>query len=211
MAFVAALLFLSAAVRLATLPDAVPAPPNALDLAAHLAASEAALDSAREADRPLGPGERLDLNRASASDFTRLPRVGDALARRMVENRERDGPFRSVDDLARVSGVGPATVARLAPHLEVTGVPRAAVAPRGAAAARRIPGPDEVARPDRVDINTASAEDLAALPGIGPAIAARIVAHRDSAGPWPAVDSLLAVKGIGPATLARLRRRLRVN
>ena len=54
---------------------------------------------------------------------------------------------------------------------------------------------------ERVSLNAASAEALEALPGIGPAIAARIVAHR----PFARVDDLMLVPGIGPRTLERLR------
>lgn len=54
-----------------------------------------------------------------------------------------------------------------------------------------------------VNLNTASAEQLAALPGIGATQA--IVAYRQQHGPLQRVDDLLAVSGIGPATLERLR------
>lgn len=53
----------------------------------------------------------------------------------------------------------------------------------------------------RVSVNSASLEELQALPGVGPVMAARIVAAR----PFNRVDDLLRVPGIGPATLARLR------
>ncbi len=56
-----------------------------------------------------------------------------------------------------------------------------------------------------VDINQASASELEALPGIGPALAAAIVGHRDEHGPFVAVESLLDVSGIGEAKLAGLR------
>lgn len=47
-----------------------------------------------------------------------------------------------------------------------------------------------------VNINTASAADLDALPGIGPALASRIVAYREAHGPFRSVDGLAAVAGI---------------
>jgi competence protein ComEA len=56
-----------------------------------------------------------------------------------------------------------------------------------------------------VDINTASASELEELPGVGPAIAGRIVQHREINGPFSSVDDLLEVSGIGPATLERIR------
>lgn len=56
-----------------------------------------------------------------------------------------------------------------------------------------------------IDINAASAEDLLALPGVGPATAAAIVEHRRVNGPFATVDDLDDVRGIGPATLEQLR------
>ncbi|MBC7291047.1 MAG: ComEA family DNA-binding protein [Actinotalea sp.] len=55
------------------------------------------------------------------------------------------------------------------------------------------------------DLNRASVAELEALPGIGPVLASRIVAHRDQHGPFASVDDLQAVRGIGPALLADLR------
>ncbi|HKK27166.1 MAG TPA: helix-hairpin-helix domain-containing protein [Gemmatimonadota bacterium] len=53
-------------------------------------------------------GPRLDVNRATAQELTRLPGVGPSIARRIVEIREREGGFRSVEDLRAVPGIGPA-------------------------------------------------------------------------------------------------------
>jgi competence protein ComEA len=56
-----------------------------------------------------------------------------------------------------------------------------------------------------IDLNTATAEQLDTLPGIGPATAAAIVEHRERTGPFASVDALLDVRGIGPAKLDALR------
>jgi competence protein ComEA len=55
-----------------------------------------------------------------------------------------------------------------------------------------------------VDLNTATAAELDALPGIGPATAAAIVRDREQHGPFHTVDDLSRVRGIGPAKLAQL-------
>lgn len=56
-----------------------------------------------------------------------------------------------------------------------------------------------------IDVNTASADELTVLPGIGEVKAAAIVAHREQNGPFTTVEQLDDVSGIGPATLASIR------
>ena len=60
---------------------------------------------------------QLDINRAGWQELTLLPRIGEALSQRIVESREREGPFRRPEDLLRVRGIGPKTLARLRPFL----------------------------------------------------------------------------------------------
>ncbi len=74
----------------------------------------------RTPKRRLTDGEHLDLNVASAEELARLPGVGAGLARRIVDARERDGPFATVDDLGRVRGVSRSRLDRLRPLLDVT-------------------------------------------------------------------------------------------
>jgi hypothetical protein len=64
------------------------------------------------ASQPVGP---IDLDTASPDAIETLPRVGPALAKRIVANRDSLGPFRSLDGLRRVKGIGPATVALIGP------------------------------------------------------------------------------------------------
>ena len=59
--------------------------------------------------------------------------------------------------------------------------------------------------PAPININTASAEELETLPGIGPALAERIIAYRETHGLFENVDDLINVKGIGEAVLSELR------
>lgn len=61
-----------------------------------------------------------------------------------------------------------------------------------------------------VDINSATAEQLDALPGIGPATAQAIIDYRTEHGRFRSVDGLLEVRGIGEAKLAAIRKRVRV-
>lgn len=56
-----------------------------------------------------------------------------------------------------------------------------------------------------LDLNTATAEQLDVLPGVGPSTAAAIISHREANGPFSSVDGLDEVRGIGPAKLESLR------
>lgn len=80
-------------------------------------------------------------------------------------------------------------------------------APPGAVPSVGAAAPADTARtPDgRVDLNGAPAEVLEELPGVGPVLAARIVAWREANGPFASLDDLVEVSGIGPRVLAGLR------
>ena len=66
---------------------------------------------------------------ASATEIEALPRIGPATARRIVANRDSLGKFGSLAGLRRVKGMGPATLAHLAPFISFGGVPAAAHGP----------------------------------------------------------------------------------
>jgi len=78
--------------------------------------------------QPLAPGERVDVDRAPADELQRLPRVGPALAKRIVAEREAHGPFGSLEGLKRVTGVGPKLLRDLEAHVTFGGVPPQAAA-----------------------------------------------------------------------------------
>lgn len=64
---------------------------------------------------------KIDLNTASAAELEALPRIGPSLARRIVEDRAAKGPFRTVEELDRVKGVGKRTVELLRPFATAGG------------------------------------------------------------------------------------------
>ncbi len=89
------------------------------------------------------------------------------------------------------------------PHVEE-------VAPQAARAAA-VPAADATDQPARIDLNTADAQALEALPGIGPATARQIVEYRSAHGPYRSVEQLDDVPGIGPGTINALRDRVTIG
>jgi comEA protein len=176
---------------------------------------------AEHRDKPLAEDERIDPNTASADDLARLPKVGEGAAERIVAWRTARGPFRTLADLDSVPGIGPAALAEIAPHVTLAAGGPSSSASRSRAAirtARRSDGGRSGGRGSSassaeaiVDLNSAPAEELEALPGVGPALARRIVEWRETKGRFRSPDDLDAVPGIGPAVLARLRPRVRAT
>ncbi len=70
---------------------------------------------------------------------------------------------------------------------------------------RRVSGREALLLGLPLDLNQASAQDLTLLEGLGPVLAARIVAWREERGPFERVEDLLAVPGLGPKVLSRIR------
>jgi len=93
---------------------------------ARVAVVESAPSIPRSSDAALAGGAQdpskdfvVDVNRASAEDFRRLPGIGVRRAQALVALRERLGRFRRVEDLLRVRGIGRKMLQRLRPHLRL--------------------------------------------------------------------------------------------
>ena len=181
-----------------------------------LAAGDSVVEERERRSRPLADGETIDPNVASAEELDRLPGVGASKALRIVRERDENGPFASVEDLARVTGLGPKSVERLKPHLRVVGgsggarrspvaaVRKGASGEEGRKVAAKAPGA-------LVDLNRATAEELRALPGIGPVMADRIVALRKERGRFTKLEELMEVQGVGAKTFARLKPLMKIR
>ena len=68
---------------------------------------------------PSSPAFTLDINRASAADFEKLPGIGPELAGRIVRYRAKNGRFRRVEDLLAIKGIGLKKWKAMRPHLRI--------------------------------------------------------------------------------------------
>ena len=82
----------------------------------------------------LGDEPVINVNTASAAELGGLHGIGDAKAKEILEYREKNGPFKSVDDLRQVHGIGTKLLEQLRPHITVGPV---AAAPAAKAAAAK--------------------------------------------------------------------------
>ncbi len=219
--FIALLIALSTGARLLNRPEPIALEAMAVDVAALESASRTAMKRKQLPARELRPGERIDPNTATVEELKRLPRMTAALAQRIIAERERSGGFRTIQDLDRVRGIGPVTLESWAGSLTLPFV-SSSVEVRGAQTEtpasrsnRESGGPDprsgKPATASPLDLNRATAAELEALPGVGPVLAGKIVALRDSLGGFQSVEQLDRVRGIGPAMLAKLRPLVRLG
>ena len=65
------------------------------------------------------PAGKVNINTATAAQLTTLPGVGEKLAARIVEYRQKSGGFKSVQELMNVKGIGEKNLTKLEPHLSL--------------------------------------------------------------------------------------------
>jgi len=161
----------------------------------------------------------LDLNQATTEQLEALPGIGPVRAEAIVRYREARGPFRRVEDLKQIAGIGEKTLEGLRPFFRPPANPTtASTATRGGETTptqeARFPAPPLLATPDRparVNINTATIEELDTLEGIGPALARRIIEYRQQHGSFRIPSDIQKVPGIGPVVFQKNRDRITVG
>lgn len=153
----------------------------------------------------------VNVNTAGKQELEALKDVGPVRAQAIIDYRNQHGPFRSLEDLDKVPGIGKATIAAIKKDVTFSG-PNTGIAPmkrdnraedRTDARAQRgtdMTAPERVARRDEkhhvtiakndsdvIDINSASEQELKKLPGVGTLRAKAIVHGR----PWRSKNDLV--------------------
>ncbi len=130
----------------------------------------------------------------SAQPLTALPGITADAGKLAVKAMEAAPPASAIDEIT-----GEAQAAANADADDSATKP-----PAHKPSAKAVPAKPKVHFP--IDINTASAGMLDALPGIGPTLAARIIAHRKSIGRFKSIEQLMDVKGIGDKKFADMKK-----
>lgn len=145
---------------------------------------------------PLAAWAGVDVNTAPASELETLPGIGPSKAAAIVAYRTEHGAFSSADELQNVPGIGAKTVAGLRDEVEIN----------GSEVVKGAPAPPKSSAPTGpvININTADAGQLDALPGIGPSKATAIVADRDANGAFSSCNELSRVTGVGAKTVEKI-------
>ena len=151
----------------------------------------------------------VNVNSATQSELESLPGIGPSKALSIIEYRDTNGPFTSLADLDRVSGIGPSTLANIEPHVVFDGVSTSV--PSGTASSRSTESSSSSDPSAVVNINTASQSDLQSLPGIGPSKAVAIIDNRTENGLFSSCSELSRVTGIGSATVRNISSRCTVD
>lgn len=174
--------------------------------------AEVKKDEAKAEARKAEPPARVDVNKATLAELETLPGVGPAMARAIVADR----PYKSVEDLEKVKGLGAAKVAALKDSV-VFGTPTPAPAAPKVAAAKpamekakaknKAASKPALAPGEKININKASAEELDVLPGIGPARAKLIVEAR----PFDKIEDIMKIKGIKEVEFGKIKEMITVK
>lgn len=145
----------------------------------------------------------FDPNAASESELQGLG-FPSYLAKRLLRYREKGGAFRTAEDLKRLWGMHHELYERLLPYIHIP------ISTEGEIQyPERIQPPHDAGRPQghqALDVNRADSALLLRLAGIGPKLAARIVAFREKLGGYYRLEQLSEVYGMNQETLDQLKR-----
>ena len=132
----------------------------------------------------------VDINKATFDQLIDLPKIGPTIAKRIMDYRTKT-PFGRKTDIMKVSGIGSKTYDKIKDLIFVE---------------NEKPGNEN----NKININTASLEELITLPGIGEVYAKRIIDYRKEH-KFKSISEIVKIKGIGDKTYQNLKDKIGVQ
>jgi competence protein ComEA len=162
---------------------------------------------------------KVDVNTADAQTLETLPGVGPSIAQKIVAGR----PYNSLQDLEKVKGLSAAKVEAMknqvafgpgATAKTTTRTDRSFTATKPGVTETHsgpLAATGRLSNGEKININTASAEELDRLPGIGKSKAQAIVTYRNQNGRFNSIEDIEKVKGIKEGEFAKIKDSIKVQ
>ncbi len=147
--------------------------------------------------------KKVNINKADIETLIKLPGIGPVKAKSIIDYRENIGKFESINEITKVKGIGKATLVKLLPYLEIIG--------DSAEVKSSLSSEGGKAITSKININTASLNELTLLPGIGEKKAQAIIKYREEVGDFKRKDEIKNVKGIGDSIYKKIKRKIKVK
>jgi competence protein ComEA len=158
--------------------------------------------------KPLHDAE-ININTTGLHELQKLPGVGPATARRIIQYRKKKGAIKSLSELLKIKGIGHATLHKMKPFILLKNSSPSTNSPSKTPVqtpkTKKEPRPRAPSKHSKININTANAQELESLQGIGPSLSHRIIAYRQRNGHYKSKSTLLKIKGVGKKTLAKIK------
>jgi competence protein ComEA len=159
-------------------------------------------------------GQPINVNKADLKTLATLPGIGEALAQKIIDGR----PFKTIEDLGKVKGIGEAKLKGLTGLVafedkakEKAIKEKTATTDKVKTATETSGAKTKLAPGEKLDINSATAEQLDGLFGIGPVKSQAIVEYRQANGKFKAIEDIMKVKGIKEGEFAKIKDLIKVK